>query len=153
MELVYAQFARREDADRAMNSLGKADMLREVSLLFPAPRPSPEEWKNGIPAGSTLGGLVGLVAGMSTVFLPGLGEFAAAGPLAGLLCGSVTGGVVGSLVSLGLSERESESFAQGVANGRVLFSMETAEDLVPEVEKILTRHRAECVSHHMAKGT
>ena len=146
MEIISAEFDDRKEANDAMDALRKAGILRDVSLLCAAPRPPHILSGRGIESGSTLGGLVGMIAGMSTIMMPGLGEFAAAGPIAGLLCGSVTGGITGSLVSLGLSERESESFARDVVDGKVLFSMETAEESAGEVEALLRAHRAQLIT-------
>ena len=150
MEIISAEFPDRTDANQAMDALRTSGILNDVSLLCAAPRPADMLSVRGIEAGSTLGGLAGMIAGMSTVMMPGLGAFAAAGPIAGLLCGSMTGGIVGSLVALGLSERESESLARDVVDGKVLFSMETAEDTAGEVEALLRAHRAELVTRRQA---
>jgi len=54
------------------------------------------------------GGVIGLLAGIGALAIPGVGPFIAAGPimaaLSGAAVGAATGGVVGGLIGLGIPE-------------------------------------------------
>jgi hypothetical protein len=56
-----------------------------------------EDAIRGAETGGVIGGVLGWLAGISVVALPGVGAFLAAGPLVSALGGAVAGGVVGGL--------------------------------------------------------
>jgi uncharacterized membrane protein len=91
----------------------------------------------GVLSGGVLGGLAGLLIGTGSLFIPGLGIIAAAGPITGLLSGAVTGGIVGGLVDLGIPESRGRTYENDIRQGRILFSMKTDEDKVGQVASIL----------------
>lgn len=92
---------------------------------------------DGVLSGGVLGGLAGLLIGTGSLFIPGLGIVAAAGPITGLLSGAVTGGIVGGLVDLGIPESRSRIYENDIRQGKILFSMKTDEDKVGRVASIL----------------
>ncbi|MGI6668226.1 MAG: hypothetical protein ACOX4M_01905 [Acetivibrionales bacterium] len=96
----------------------------------------------GILSGGVLGGLAGLLIGTGSLFIPGLGIIAAAGPITGLLSGAVTGGIVGGLVDLGIPENRSRMYENDIRQGKILFSMKTDEDKVGQVSSILRSNGA-----------
>ncbi|MGE5615047.1 MAG: hypothetical protein ACM3XR_11650 [Bacillota bacterium] len=97
---------------------------------------------DGVISGGVLGGLAGLLIGTGSLFIPGLGIIAAAGPITGLLSGAVTGGIVGGLIDLGIPESRSRVYENDVRQGKILFSMKTDEDKVDQVASILRRNGA-----------
>lgn len=92
---------------------------------------------DGVVTGTVLGGLAGLVIGIGTVMVPGLGVIAAAGPIVGLLSGAVTGGVVGGLVDLGIPEDDSKSFENDIRMGRILLTMNAQDENTDRIVSIL----------------
>lgn len=92
---------------------------------------------DGVLSGGVLGGLAGLLIGTGSLFIPGLGIIAAAGPITGLLSGAVTGGIVGGLVDLGIPESRSRIYENDIRQGKILFSMKTDEDKAGQVALIL----------------
>jgi uncharacterized membrane protein len=92
---------------------------------------------DGVVTGTVLGGLGGLLIGIGTVVVPGLGVIAAAGPIVGLLSGAVTGGVVGGLVDLGIPEDDSKKYESDIKSGKILLSMKCPDDNIDKLTAIL----------------
>jgi hypothetical protein len=93
-------------------------------------------------AGGLLGGALGILAGVGTVVIPGMGAMVAAGPLlaaleglgaaggvpagsgpAGSLGGGSVGGLMSALMRLGLPEHEAKRYEGGVRDGGALLSV------------------------------
>ena len=77
--------------------------------------------------GGAIGGTVGLLAGIGSLAIPGLGPFIAAGPimaaLSGAAAGATAGGVVGALVGLGIPEYEAKAYEERVKKGGYLVAV------------------------------
>ena len=75
----------------------------EISVILPAHLSdtknisTKEDAIRGAETGGLVGGILGWLAGISALALPGVGAFLAAGPLVSALGGAVAGGVVGGL--------------------------------------------------------
>src|SRR5437660_580672 len=71
---------------------------------------APEGATAGGGTGAAVGGVLGWLAGIGTLAIPGLGPFIAAGPimaaLSGAAVGGVVGGVAGALIGMGMPEFE-----------------------------------------------
>ena len=78
----------------------------------------------GVTAGGALGGLLGLLAGLGALAIPGAGPFIAAGPilaaLSGGAVGAAVGGVTGALVGLGIPEMEARLYEGKLKEGNIL---------------------------------
>src|SRR5215813_3054908 len=68
----------------------------------------------GASAGAVIGGVLGWLAGIGAIAVPGIGPFIAAGPilaaLAGVGAGGVVGGIAGSLIGVGIPEYEAKRY-------------------------------------------
>ena len=88
---------------------------------------APEGTTTGVTAGGIIGGTLGVLAGIGTLAIPGLGPFIAAGPimagLAGLGVGGAVGGIVGSLIGMGIPEYEAKRYEGRLKSGGVLLSV------------------------------
>ena len=88
---------------------------------------APEGTTVGVTTGGLIGGTLGLLAGIGSLAIPGIGPIIAAGPimaaLAGLGVGGAVGGVVGALVGLGIPEYEAKRYEGRVKDGGVLLSV------------------------------
>ena len=95
----------------------------------------------GALGGGAIGGLAGLLVGLSSLAIPGLGPVIAAGilqaSLAGIVIGASTGGVLGAFSGLGLSEEEAEAYAEGVKRGGILVVAHASDDKVELAETIM----------------
>ena len=81
----------------------------------------------GVGVGGTVGGTLGLLAGIGALAIPGVGPLIAAGPimgaLAGLGVGGAVGGMVGALVGMGIPEYEAKRYEGRVKDGGILLSV------------------------------
>ena len=112
---------------------------------------APEGTTTGVAAGGTVGGALGLLAGIGALAIPGVGPFIAAGPimgaLAGIGVGGAVGGLVGALVGMGIPEYEAKRYEGRVKNGGVLLSVhcDTSEE-IKRAKDVLKRTGAEDIS-------
>src|SRR5690606_8708305 len=114
----------------------------DVSVLFPdqtGTRDFAYEQHTKAPEGATAGGIVGAGAGgllgwlaaLGTLAIPGIGPFIAAGPLmaalAGVAIGGTTGGLIGALVGMGIPEYEAKRYEGKLREGGILISVHTED--------------------------
>jgi hypothetical protein len=112
----------------------------DISALFPDKATSkdfaheqhtkaPEGAATGGAVGLGVGGVLGLLAGIGALAIPGVGPFIAAGPIMGALSGAAvggtTGGIIGGLVGLGIPEYEAKRYEGKVRGGNILISVHT----------------------------
>ena len=112
----------------------------DISVLFPdksGTKDFAHEQHTKAPEGATTGGAVGLgvgavlgwLAGIGSLAIPGVGPFIAAGPIMGALggaaVGGATGGIIGALVGLGIPEYEAKRYEGKVRSGNILISVHT----------------------------
>ena len=159
------------DAERAVDDLiANGFSNSDISVLLPDTRTTrefahhkdtkaPEGTATGVTAGGIIGGTMGLLAGIGTLAIPGLGPFIAAGPimggLAGLGVGGAVGGLIGALVGMGIPEYEAKRYEGRVKNGGVLLSVHcsTSEE-ISRAKSILENTGAEDIaSSSEAKST
>jgi hypothetical protein len=110
----------------------------DISVLFPDKTgtkdfahekhtKAPEGTVRGAGTGGVLGGVLGWLAGIGTLAIPGLGPFIAAGPilaaLSGAALGAAVGGVAGALVGMGIPEYEAKRYEGRVREGNFLISV------------------------------
>ena len=85
----------------------------------------------GATTGAATGGVIGLLAGIGALAIPGVGPFIAAGPimaaLSGMAVGAATGGVVGGLIGLGIPEIEAKRYDEKLKKGNYLIAVHTDE--------------------------
>lgn len=90
---------------------------------------APEGAVIGSGAGGLLGGTLGLLAGIGTLAIPGIGPLIAAGPLlatlSGLAAGAALGGLSGALIGMGIPENEARDYEGKLRAGNVLVAVHT----------------------------
>jgi hypothetical protein len=100
-----------------------------------------EEATSGGHGGVVLAGLGGLLIGLGTVALPGLGMIAAAGPLASLLTGGHRReddeGLSGALVALGILREEADLYAEGIRRGATLVLVQAQEGQINKARHLM----------------
>jgi hypothetical protein len=88
---------------------------------------APEGTATGATAGGVIGGTLGLLAGIGTLAIPGVGPLIAAGPimatLAGVGVGGTVGGLIGALAGMGIPEYEAKRYEGAVKGGGTLLSV------------------------------
>ena len=160
---VFGILATRAQAEICVTNLRGAGFMNEdISVLLSDPEATkklavekdtklPEGTTAGATTGGLIGGALGLLAGIGTLAMPGLGAFIAAGPIMGALAGvgtgAVAGGVIGALVGLGIPEYEAKHYEGRVKNGGILVSAHCEEDAwVSKAKDILKRSGAEDIA-------
>ena len=75
------------------------------------------------------GAILGWLAGIGSLAIPGVGPLIAAGPimaaLGGAAVGDATGGVIGALVGMGIPEYEAKHYDGKINSGNTLISVHT----------------------------
>jgi len=88
---------------------------------------APEGTATGVTTGGVIGGTLGLLAGIGSLAIPGVGPFIAAGPIMGALAGvgvgGAVGGLIGALVGMGIPEFEAKRYEGRIKEGGVLLSV------------------------------
>jgi hypothetical protein len=133
---IYSSVAHAETAVDRLMSIGFSSS--DISVLLPDFRSSrdfaheketkaPEGTATGVAAGGILGGTLGLLVGIGSLAIPGLGPFIAAGPimgaLAGIGAGGAVGGILGALIGMGIPEYEAKRYEGHVKGGGILLSV------------------------------
>src|SRR5437588_1437153 len=107
---VFGIYRDRTSVENAVDVLRRENFRNtDISVLFPENQgtkdfaaekntKAPEGTTTGAVTGSVVGGTLGLLAGVGTLAIPGLGPFIAAGPIMGALAGLGVGGAVGGFV-------------------------------------------------------
>jgi hypothetical protein len=160
---VFGIYKSRAHAESAVDRILATEFSNnDVSVLLPDAQSSkdfahkketkaPEGTTAGVTAGGAVGGTLGLLAGIGTLAIPGVGPFIAAGPimgaLAGLGVGGAVGGLIGALVGMGLPEYEAKRYEGRVKDGGVLLSVhcDTSEEITA-AEELLEETGAEDIS-------
>jgi hypothetical protein len=105
----------------------------------------------GAGIGALLGGAGGLLAGLGTLAIPGIGPVVAGGWLlstavgaaAGAVVGGATGGLIGALVESGIPEEEAHVYAEGVRRGGTLVTARVEDQHASAAESILHEGRVD----------
>ncbi len=136
---VFGIYASRNQLEQAIGDLKAAGFRYEdISILLPSPDSEkelahtnttklPEGAVLGGGTGAAIGGVLGWLAGIGSIAIPGAGPFIAAGPIMGLLSGLGVGGAVGSiagaLAGLGVPEYEAVRYEGRLKSGGFLLSV------------------------------
>ena len=112
---------------------------------------APEGTTAGVTTGGVIGGTLGILAGIGTLAIPGVGPLIAAGPimagLAGLGVGGAVGGLIGGLVGMGIPEYEAKRYEGRVKDGGILLSVHCdTSDEISRAKDILKAEGAEDIS-------
>ena len=97
------------------------------------------------------GAVLGLLAGIGALAIPGVGPLIAAGPIMGALSGAAvgaaTGGLAGALIGLGIPEYEAKRYEGKIKGGSTLISVHTdSSEARDQAKKIFEQAHAEDIS-------
>ncbi len=160
---VYGIYPSRGAAERAVERLRIEGFSNsDVSVLFSSSDGTrsfahekstkvPEGATAGTISGATIGGVLGWLAGIGSLAIPGVGPFIAAGPimatLAGAGVGGALGGLTGALIGLGIPEYEASRYEGRINEGGVLLSVHADDFLTADrARDILKKTGAEDIS-------
>ncbi|MFC7418438.1 hypothetical protein ACFQNF_00915 [Iodobacter arcticus] len=138
---VYCIAQDRAKAETIVASLRSAGFLSSnISVLMPdklGTRDFAHEQNTKLPEGTATGGVAGMgvgailgwLAGIGSLAIPGVGPFIAAGPimaaLGGAAVGGAAGGIIGGLVGMGIPEYEAKLYDGKIQSGNALISVHT----------------------------
>jgi hypothetical protein len=141
---------------------GEGFRTTDISILFPENvgtkdfahekgTKAPEGAAAGAGSGAVVGGVLGWLAGVGSIAIPGVGAFLAAGPimaaLAGMGVGGTAGGMIGALAGAGIPEYEAKRYEGRIKNGGILISVHCDNsDWTSKAKNILEQTGAEDVS-------
>jgi len=98
----------------------------------------------GATLGTVLGGGAGLLAGIGSLAIPGIGPLVAAGwlvaAITGAGVGAAAGGLVGSLTGAGVSEADAQSYQEGVNSGGTLVTARVDDAQAMRVEQLMGKN-------------
>ena len=157
---VYCIARDRTSAESIVDNLRSASISSsEISVLMAdksGTRDFAHEQNTKLPEGAATGGVAGMgagailgwLAGIGSLAIPGVGPFIAAGPimaaLGGAAVGGAAGGVIGALVGMGIPEYEAKLYDGKIRGGSALISVHTDNaDQVKTVKKIYEKAGAE----------
>lgn len=110
-----------------------AKNIKELSEITQEVKPS---MKDGAIAGAVTGGAIGIagvIAGLSTILIPGFGAVLAAGPIITTIGGAVigansgAGGLKHALMEMGVPDDEAERYSNDVQDGKILVFLHPIE--------------------------
>jgi hypothetical protein len=151
------------DVEYAVDTL-RAEGFRntDISVLFPENKgtkdfavekntKAPEGTAAGATTGLVIGGVLGWLAGIGALAIPGVGPFIAAGPivaaLAGVGVGGAVGGIAGALIGMGIPEYEAKRYEGRVKEGGILLSVHCdSSEWTSKAKTILERTGAQDVA-------
>jgi hypothetical protein len=157
--IVVAVFQGQEQAEAAVQDLERAGYPHEdISLVMQRPG-SPAEIgagdtkaDTGMVTGITAGAILGGIAGLAALAIPGVGAILAAGPLAaalGAMGGAALGGLVGAFSGLGIPKEEAIQLDEAVRSGGIVVSVKVADrDAEGRVRETLERQGAKKVGSY-----
>ena len=106
----------------------------------------------GAATGGVLGGIGGLLLGLGTLVIPGIGPFLAAGPLVatlgGIAAGGAAGGVLGALAGLGIEKSEAKNYEEALERGDLLVLVKADHDRFERVSDIFRYPEEEYYRHY-----
>jgi hypothetical protein len=154
-ETVYCVARDRAHAEQIVDELKAAGCPRDaISVLFTdksgtrdfaetEETKAPESATTGGVAGAGIGAVLGWLAGIGTLAIPGVGPFIAAGPIMGALSGAgvgaATGGIIGALVGLGIPEHEAKEYDTMIRDGGALISVSADNSAKFDAREIFER--------------
>lgn len=136
---VFGIFNERTSLESTVTNLKNAGFIsNDISVLMPSPESTknfahekntkaPEGATTGGTSGLAVGGVLGWLAGIGALAIPGVGPFVAAGPIvaaiAGAGIGGAIGGIAGALIGMGIPEYEAKRYETMVKDGGMLLSV------------------------------
>lgn len=152
MKTVFGLFETYQAADSALLELEDLGYQHsDISVIGQAEvleHKTPSKTAEDAGRGAGIGSLIGLIAGVGSIAIPGVGPLIGTGSIiSGLVggagLGAITGGLVGFLRSLfGGSRDMAQTYHDAIAAGHILLAVQAAETGVDDVQRVMRQHGA-----------
>jgi hypothetical protein len=150
---VVGVFERFEAAEAALKDLRAAGFREaDISLVMQQSGSVPERGAGetkadqGTATGASVGAVLGGIAGLAALAIPGIGPILAVGPIAaaaGALTGGALGGLVGSFSGLGIPTEHAKEYDAAIRSGGVVLAVRVPDRAADErASHILSQHDA-----------
>jgi len=141
MKTVVAMFESFADARQAVDDLEESGFTRTAISLVTQHDELAERPHQESETGAVVGAGLGILTGLASVTIPGIGLVAAIGPIvAGGVVGAVAGGLIGSLIEAGVSQEDASAYVEGVRQGESLVAATLRDEDVARGVEILKLH-------------
>lgn len=158
MEKIIGVFKNEQQALKTIQDLKALGFEeRDISVLAKNPEDAKaleqetgidiEHEKESSMSGTTIfGGLAGMVAGIGTFAIPGIGPVLAAGPIVGMFTGALfgagAGGLIGAMIGYGISEEEANHYNDQLEDGNILILVAEATGRTEEIYQVFRDNHA-----------
>lgn len=155
--IVIAEFDARAEAQRAAEAVLRTGLGQDaISLVSPGPAGMDTDDPNLVvkdaEKGALVGGLAGLLLGLTELSVPGIGPVLAGGwivtTLLGTGIGAAAGGVAGAFMEKGLSADTAHSLAEALHKGRTVLTIRTDDGHLNSVLDLLDTFNLRKIHHH-----
>jgi len=152
---IFGVFPTWKDAENALTELQKLGFThKDISLLVHAENvnkdalapekhtKTPQGVAAGVASGAILGGGLGLLAGLGSLMIPGVGPMLAIGPILGAFSGAgmggAAGGIVGAFIGVGIPQHHADYLQEAITGGGILLAVHVEDhELQKQVYEVL----------------
>lgn len=128
-----------------LTGVNTSDRLETLGNLHTDENDANDAAKTGAAAGSTLGGLTGLLVGLGAIAIPAIGPVMLAGAAAtaiattisGTVIGAAAGSLAGGLIGLGIPSDRADTYSDRIAEGHYLVMVEGTESDIVLAQDVL----------------
>lgn len=147
--MITGTFSSRRLAGDAITELTRLGFTDTISVFVKgwdgSPMESMEDLRDGLAdtvREVVVGGLAGMVVGISVFFVPGIGTLLIAGPLASFMTasGALSGGLSGFLADAGIPKNAAVRYQDALAKGDILIIVRTQPGEEKMIGTILDRY-------------
>lgn len=143
MKTVSALFDTYDEVTAAVDGLSDLGVASSDITIVRRGRDQAAAIAEGAGLGASIGGVGGILAGLGTFAVPGLGSLLGVGflipILLGAAAGGVAGGIVAALMSAGIEEADAHLYTEGVRRGSTLVAARVHDDDVGMAMALLRR--------------
>lgn len=142
MRIISGLFDTQEQAASVAEALRDAGIADDdISIVGPDGK-AHHSVAEDVGVGTAVGGAGGLLAGLASFAIPGIGPVVGVGWLAatliGAAAGGVAGGILGGLTSSGVDENDAHVYAEGIRRGGTLVTARVDETQADAAQAILS---------------
>ncbi|HSX24362.1 MAG TPA: hypothetical protein VLG69_00120 [Candidatus Andersenbacteria bacterium] len=145
---LFETYAAAQAAIQKLEELGYS--VHDMNVVAPESvvKEHPNEVVEGAGEGAAVGGLAGLLIGLSALVVPGIGTIVATASILsstaiGAGVGATAGGFIGALVELGIPEKEVRTYVEAVREGGIMVTVPASTtNQESQIEDVMKEYNA-----------